>query len=371
MVNTTVRKNRKYICTFDCGRSGKEDPRKADVAEFRRGEIYTCQEDGFLVNDFGEKRRISERALKLFFKQYRKPKEIVAEGLFPNDEITRFGFIAHLEHFIKQLLKDPKTAKVDSYLERHGIDSPKAVEILIKRDNPDDEKSAVLIRKERIEDGGYDEEGKRLKDKFHVKYILPRAGYDKKLKKIYVNLFENYRCDNPLLNEEDAGGAIGVAMGSTTTFGDTGDNGSGQFITPFKPRKKMDEEDTDVVKKPIYTPKTIQITEEQLDAIREATTTFGMTPQGNAMGDMTPPGAFNDDETNNHKDMMKKSFSEYKWNVNEEGIHIKEKNKGKFTATKKKTGKSTEELTHSKNPLTRKRAQFALNAKKWHHKKKK
>ena len=42
-------------------------------------------------------------------------------------------------------------------------------------------------------------------------------------------------------------------------------------------------------------------------------------------------------------------------------IHIKKKNKGKFNALKKRTGKSTEELTHSKNPLTRKRAIFAQN----------
>ena len=50
------------------------------------------------------------------------------------------------------------------------------------------------------------------------------------------------------------------------------------------------------------------------------------------------------------------------------GIHIKKKNKGKFNALKKRTGKSTEELTHSKNPLTRKRAIFAQNAKRWSHK---
>ena len=54
--------------------------------------------------------------------------------------------------------------------------------------------------------------------------------------------------------------------------------------------------------------------------------------------------------------------------INEEGIHIKEKNKGKFNATKERTGKSTEELTHSKNPLTRKMAIFAQNAKKWNKK---
>lgn len=55
--------------------------------------------------------------------------------------------------------------------------------------------------------------------------------------------------------------------------------------------------------------------------------------------------------------------------LGKEGIHIKEKNRGKFTATKERTGKSTEELTHSKNPLTKKRAIFAQNAKKWNKKK--
>ena len=49
------------------------------------------------------------------------------------------------------------------------------------------------------------------------------------------------------------------------------------------------------------------------------------------------------------------------------GIHIKPENKGKFTATKKRTGKTTEQLTHSKNPKTRKRAIFAQNARKWKH----
>lgn len=50
-------------------------------------------------------------------------------------------------------------------------------------------------------------------------------------------------------------------------------------------------------------------------------------------------------------------------------IHIKPENKGKFTATKKATGKSTEELTHSKNPVTKKRAVFAKNAAQWGHSK--
>ena len=48
-------------------------------------------------------------------------------------------------------------------------------------------------------------------------------------------------------------------------------------------------------------------------------------------------------------------------------IYIKPENRGKFNATKKRTGKTTEELTHSKNPLTRKRAIFSQNAAKWKH----
>ena len=52
-------------------------------------------------------------------------------------------------------------------------------------------------------------------------------------------------------------------------------------------------------------------------------------------------------------------------------IRIKPENKGKFTATMHKTGKTAEQLRHSKNPLTRKRAVFAINARKWRHSKKK
>ena len=47
-------------------------------------------------------------------------------------------------------------------------------------------------------------------------------------------------------------------------------------------------------------------------------------------------------------------------------IHINPANRGKFNATKQRTGKSTEELTHSKNALTRKRAIFAQDASHWH-----
>lgn len=60
---------------------------------------------------------------------------------------------------------------------------------------------------------------------------------------------------------------------------------------------------------------------------------------------------------------LQSNNQEYKYG----GIHINPKNKGKFNALKKRTGKTTEQLTHSKNPLTRKRAIFAQNSAKWKH----
>lgn len=58
---------------------------------------------------------------------------------------------------------------------------------------------------------------------------------------------------------------------------------------------------------------------------------------------------------------------------NGSGIHIKEKNRGKFTASAKAAGESVQE--HAKHvlnnpnatPLQKKRANFARNASKWKH----
>lgn len=48
-------------------------------------------------------------------------------------------------------------------------------------------------------------------------------------------------------------------------------------------------------------------------------------------------------------------------------IHIKKANRGKFTAYKARTGKTTTEALHSSDPHVRQMANFARNAKKWHH----
>jgi hypothetical protein len=48
-------------------------------------------------------------------------------------------------------------------------------------------------------------------------------------------------------------------------------------------------------------------------------------------------------------------------------IKIKPSHKGRFTDYKKRTGMTTQQAPHSKNPHVRKMANFARNASKWHH----
>lgn len=56
------------------------------------------------------------------------------------------------------------------------------------------------------------------------------------------------------------------------------------------------------------------------------------------------------------------------------GIHIKKKNKGKFTASAKAAGEGVQEHAHkvmndpNATTLQKKRANFAIQAKKWHRK---
>lgn len=265
-----------------------------------------------------------------------------------HEEMTRYAFISHMEDYMKKLLTEPLKADTDDFLKSHGIEGPIALQMLLKRSNPDDESSAIIIRSEKIKDNGVDDNGKKKPESFTVKYKLPRKDYTKKMRNLYISLFENNIIDKCPITEDGEGGCMDGCAGATSCGAS-----SGQFVQPLfgKPIKR----------------KTLYLTEEQLQYIKEATA--GDIGQGKGiacpMGGKVNKGSKDPfyGEANDHKDMMKKSWQ------NESSIHIKKENEGKFTATKKATGKSTEELTHSKNPLTKKRAIFAQNAKKWNHKK--
>lgn len=125
-------------------------------------------------------------------------KQKILESYFPNDELTRYAFMSHMEAYIKQLLSDPTKANVDDFLKEHGFNNEKALSLLLKKTNPEDEYSAIVIRSEKIRPEETDDPNKTPKDKFVVKYKLPRKDYMKKMRNLYISLFENHSKPSPL-----------------------------------------------------------------------------------------------------------------------------------------------------------------------------
>jgi hypothetical protein len=138
-------------------------------------------------------------------------------------EMTRYAFISHMEDYIKKLLTDPLHADTDDFLKYHKIDGPKALSILTKRADPEDEKSAILIKTTKIKDNGSDENGKRLPDTFTVHYKAPRKDYTKKMRNLYITLFESNIIENSPINEGAWGYGIldnDTALDKQTQFGE-------------------------------------------------------------------------------------------------------------------------------------------------------
>lgn len=117
-------------------------------------------------------------------------------------EMTRYAFISHMEDYMKELLRNPLKADTDEFLHGFGIDGPSALKMLVAKTDPNDDYSAVVIRSERIKDNGYDEDGKRNKDTFEVKYKIPRKDFKKKLRNLYINLFEQNIIKDCPINED-------------------------------------------------------------------------------------------------------------------------------------------------------------------------
>lgn len=122
-------------------------------------------------------------------------KKNITESYF-EDELTRYGFISHMEAYMKQLLSNPKKAEVDDYLKSHGIDNEKALKLLLKRPDPHNVESAVLVKNTKIKTG---EDGK---DIFSITYKIPREGYKKKMRNLYINCFESNIVEGCPINEE-------------------------------------------------------------------------------------------------------------------------------------------------------------------------
>lgn len=321
---------------------------------------------------------------------------------FPDaKELTRHGFVSHMEDFIGKLIGDsPLSADVDDYLKGFDIDSKKALEMLTKPEIDGVPESAVVMRTERIKNGGTDEFGKPMKDEFQVIYRVPKKdmangikGIDEKLRNLYIKLFENHIVEGTVLNEDGEGGDAGGFISGGADNEGAGAAGGGYVTNALGNGKIMRrtiynnkyQNESKKMKRPIGR-LTMFITEEQMEQLAQlikedefgggalTTSNVGVDGPNDWQYDVPFGAKSKNDPAMDHKNILsrKSKANQPVGHIGESksGIHIDPENKGKFNATKERTGKSTEELTHSKNPLTRKRAIFAQNCKKWSHKKK-
>ena len=137
----------------------------------------------------------------------------------------------------------------------------------------------------------------------------------------------------------------------------------GTFITQFdlfgepevtkvrKPRRKMTEKEKEERK-----------AERELKKKIEADKKFEeyWAKRGVFQGNLFSDDELDECERRNLKDIIREEVERA---LNEGGIDINPENKGKFTATKERTGKTTSELLDSPNKTTRARANFARMAK--------
>lgn len=178
-----------------------------------------------------------------------------------NDEITFFGFISHAKHFLKQLLLSPSTADIDEYLKKHGLDRKELLNLFIEK--------GVVEKETKIENKGD-------KDKFILTYKIPKQNFERKLRRIYISLFEkNEISESITLKETDCGGVM-QAGGSNPD--------SGQYTTPLGK----------VQRRKIY------LTKEQSDFLKETTT----HDAGNYQYDVPLNLIDKNDPTLNHNNMI-------------------------------------------------------------------
>ena len=297
---------------------------------------------------------------------------------FPDaKELTRHGFVSHMEDFIGKLLGDnPLGADVDDYLKGFDIDTPKALKMLTTPEIPDNPDTAIVIRSEKIKNGGMDEFGKPMKDEFQVIYKVPKRdrergikGIDEKLRNLYIKMFENHTIEGTVLTEDGEGG------------GATSADASGQFVQPlfgivrrklYSPKGRKKKHKKKKSKHPIGKAMMF-ITEEQMRQLSEILkeeavldTRFG------DFGYDAPGLKFSkNDETMDHTDLLtrkkNKAVGHKSLEEGDSGIHIKKSHEGKLTDLKKRTGKTESEIYNDGNPDHKKMVVFARNARKWHH----
>lgn len=133
---------------------------------------------------------------------------MIAEEL----EMTEYRFNSAVKSFLHDLLVDPSNAKPSDILCVYGYSRSKLLRYLVNY--------GIVRKNEKINDK--DENGEPKSATMKVRYTVPKKNFDRKLKRLYIRLFEkNVPSHEGHIDEDgEAGGA-------------TGSDASGQYSQPL------------------------------------------------------------------------------------------------------------------------------------------
>lgn len=157
---------------------------------------------------------------------------VITEAVAQQLEMTEYKFNNAIKKYLHDLLVDPVNAEVPDVLKMYGYRRGRLIGILKNND--------LLRKSERIVDK--DENGMDKTATMQVKYQVPKKNFDRKLRNLYIKLFERNvpeRNIEDTVNEDGECGAMGATNASS----------SGQYSQPLFPmqRRQMPvdiEEDT-------------------------------------------------------------------------------------------------------------------------------
>lgn len=124
-------------------------------------------------------------------------------------EMSEYKFYNNIKHFLKSLLEDPINTTVPLLLKKYGIIRSKLLKELLNLN--------IIEKEERINDK--DENGGSKTATMMIKYRVPKKNFDKKLKKLYIKLFEKNLPARKLRTEDGATGCDASGQYSSPLFG--------------------------------------------------------------------------------------------------------------------------------------------------------
>jgi hypothetical protein len=132
---------------------------------------------------------------------------VISESAADAVKLTEFKFDFYVRKFLKELLDDAVNATPADIMVANGFDRKSLIDKLIGAE--------MLKREQNISEIGDGDDSKAV---MKVKFIVPRSGFDKKLRKLYRTLFS--KTDDESINETDCASVGGEqGFGYTAPFG--------------------------------------------------------------------------------------------------------------------------------------------------------